>query len=92
MSFNLTDSEDNNVTAQLKGIDVLIVCCLLDEFALANAAKKAGVKRYVPCFYASVMPRGVQTLRDNVSSGHFPVLLTTVPCFNPETLTRCPHL
>jgi len=70
VSFNLTESEDN-VTAQLKGIDVLIVCCLLDEFALANAAKKAGVKRYVPCFYASVMPRGVQTLRDNVSGGYF---------------------
>lgn len=72
VSFNLADSEDN-VTAQLKGIDVLVVCCLLDEVALANAAKKAGVKRYVPCFYASVMPRGVQTLRDNVSRGHFPV-------------------
>ncbi|KAM0318462.1 hypothetical protein ACHAPQ_010691, partial [Fusarium lateritium] len=64
MSFDLADSEDN-VTAQLKGIDVLIVYCLLDEVALANAAKKAGVKRYIPCFYASVMPRGVQTLRDN---------------------------
>ena len=72
MSFNLADSEDN-VTAQLKGIDVLVVCCLLYEVPLANAAKKAGVKRYVPCFFATVMPRGVQGLRDNVSGGHFPV-------------------
>ena len=70
VSFDLADSEDN-VTAQLKDVDVLVVCCLLDEVALANAAKKAGVKRYVPCFYASVMPRGVQTLRDNVSGGYF---------------------
>jgi hypothetical protein len=34
------------------------VCCLLDEQPIANEAKKAGVKRYIPCFYATVMPRG----------------------------------
>lgn len=70
------------MTAQLEGIDVLIVCCLLDEVALANAAKKAGIKRYVPCFYASVMPRGVQTLRDNVCSGYFPTFLTIIHYFD----------
>jgi hypothetical protein len=91
VSFSLADSEDD-VTAQLKGIDVLIVCCLLDEVTLANAAKKAGVKRYVPCFYASVMPRGVQTLRDNVSGGHFLTLLTTMHYFNFKRLTFCSHL
>ncbi|KAF5675137.1 isoflavone reductase [Fusarium circinatum] len=63
VSFNLDDPEDH-LAAQLKGIDVLIVCCLIDEAILVNAAKKAGVKRYVPCFYATVMPRGIQTLRD----------------------------
>lgn len=80
VSFSLTDSEDD-ITAQLKGINVLIVCCLLDEVVLANAAKKAGVERYVPCFYASVMPRGVQTLRDNVSGGHYLTLLITMHYF-----------
>jgi hypothetical protein len=75
VSFSLDDPEDH-LAAQLKGIQVLIVCCVLDETILANAAKKAGVERYVPCFYASVMPRGVQTLRDNVSCA------TAMFCFN----------
>lgn len=66
MSFSINDPEED-LAAQLKGIDVLIVCCLLDEIILATVAKKAGVKRYIPCFYATVMPRGVQSLRDNVS-------------------------
>lgn len=65
-SFDI-DGPEETVLGQLKSLDVLIVCCLLNEVPLINAAKKADVKRYVPCFYASVMPRGVQTLRDNVS-------------------------
>jgi hypothetical protein len=79
--FSLADSEDDVIT-QLKGIDVLIVCCVLDEVVLANAAKKAGVKHYIPCFYGPVMPRGVQTLRDNVSGGHFLTLLTMMHYFD----------
>lgn len=67
MSFNINDPEDH-LAAQLKGIEVFIASCLLDETILANAAKKAGVKRYIPCFFATVMPRGVQKSRDNVSS------------------------
>ena len=49
-----------------KGIDVVISCFMMNEVTLANAAKKAGVKRFVPSFYATVMPRGVMTLRDDV--------------------------
>jgi hypothetical protein len=79
VSLSLDDPEDH-LTAQLKGIDVLIVCCVLDETALVNAAKKAGVKRYVHCFYATVMPRGIQTLRDNVSGA------TVMLCFNVRGL------
>jgi hypothetical protein len=52
---------------QVTGMDVFIICCLVDESPLISIAKKAGVKRYIPCFYATVMPRGVQSLRDNVS-------------------------
>ncbi|CAG8060181.1 unnamed protein product [Penicillium nalgiovense] len=96
VSFSLADSEDD-VTAQLKGIDVLIVCCLLDEVALANAAKKAGVKRYVPCFYASVMPRGVQTLRDNkefildhIQRLHLPYTVIDVGWWYQISLPRLP--
>lgn len=73
VSFNFSDSEDT-VATQLKGTDVLIACCLIDGLDFANSAKKSGVKRCVPCFDPSVMPRGVRTLRDNVSGGNFPVL------------------
>lgn len=58
-------SEDD-ITAQLRGIDVVISCFMMNEVILANAAKKAGVKRFVPCFYATVMPRGIMSLRDDV--------------------------
>jgi hypothetical protein len=70
-SFDAGGPEEEMI-AGLGGIGVLIVCCVMDETALATAAKKAGVERYIPCFYASVMPRGVQTLRDNVSSQPLP--------------------
>lgn len=39
---------------------------LSDEVFLANAAKAAGVQRYVPCFWATVAPRGIMQLRDDV--------------------------
>ncbi|KAM0351002.1 hypothetical protein ACHAPU_002780 [Fusarium lateritium] len=96
VSFDLADSEDN-VTAQLKGIDVLVVCFLLDEVTLANAAKKAAVKRYVPCFYATVMPRGVQTLRDNkeailnhIQRLHLPYTVIDVGWWYQISLPRLP--
>nr|XP_036577222.1 isoflavone reductase [Colletotrichum truncatum]KAF6784134.1 isoflavone reductase [Colletotrichum truncatum] len=94
--FNLDDPEDR-VTARLKGIDVLIVCCLLDERVLAKAAKNAGVKRYVPCFYATVMPRGVQTLRDNkedildhIQRLHLPYTVIDVGWWYQISLPRLP--
>ncbi|KAK7423063.1 hypothetical protein QQZ08_009230 [Neonectria magnoliae] len=52
----------------LKGIDVVISTihyqALGDEIPLATAAKAAGVKRYVPCFFATVAPKGIMHLRD----------------------------
>ncbi|KAM0295306.1 hypothetical protein ACHAPM_010832 [Fusarium culmorum] len=96
MSFSINDPEDDLV-AQLKGIDVLIVCCLLDETILSNAAKKAGVKRYIPCFYATVMPRGVQSLRDNkdtildhIQRLHLPYTVIDVGWWYQISLPRLP--
>lgn len=61
----------NELVAALKGIDVVISAiyyqALHDEIPLSTAAKAAGVKRYVPCFFATVAPRGVMKARDNVS-------------------------
>ncbi|KAL4749483.1 hypothetical protein BDW72DRAFT_214061 [Aspergillus terricola var. indicus] len=52
----------------LGGIDVVISTIhhqsLADEIPLATAARAAGVKRYVPCFWATVAPRGVMQLHD----------------------------
>lgn len=56
----------------LKGVDTLISAVgAREQFAqipLATAAKKAGVKRFVPCAFMTVgPPRGVMQLRDWVS-------------------------
>lgn len=40
---------------------------VLDEIPLINACKDAGVKRYLPCFFATVAaPKGALLLRDMV--------------------------
>ncbi|KAF5664701.1 isoflavone reductase [Fusarium heterosporum] len=56
------------LVAALKGKDVVISAiyyqALDDEIPLSNAAKEAGVKRYVPCFFATIAPRGLMAARD----------------------------
>jgi len=57
----------------LTGFDVVISAidarALHDEPVLADAAKAAGVQRFVPCFFATIVPpRGILTIRDYVSS------------------------
>lgn len=69
---DLTGPEDDLVK-QLTGIDVvlspIVVEHLLDQIPLANAAKKAGVKRFVPSFFATVMPpRGAMWFHDQVGA------------------------
>ncbi|KAF9776802.1 hypothetical protein IL306_004967 [Fusarium sp. DS 682] len=59
----------NELVAALKGIDTVISAIhyksLGDEVPLSNAAKEAGVKRYVPCFFATISPRGVTKVHDS---------------------------
>lgn len=54
----------------LVGIDVVISCIagryLKDQIPLMEAAKKAGVGRFVPCHFASPAPRGVLDAADQV--------------------------
>jgi hypothetical protein len=70
VAVDLKDNQDELV-AVLKGIDVVISAIyyqsLHDEIPLSTAAKAAGVKRYVPCFFATVAPRGIMKARDTVS-------------------------
>ncbi|CEI61361.1 unnamed protein product [Fusarium venenatum] len=67
VAVDLQGNQDELVAA-LKGIDVVISAiyyqALHDEIPLSIAAKAAGVKRYVPCFFATVAPRGVMMARD----------------------------
>ncbi|KIM94502.1 hypothetical protein OIDMADRAFT_60829 [Oidiodendron maius Zn] len=52
----------------LDGIDIVISCVgtlQLDQLSLVNAAKKAGVKRFVPCGFITVAPPGgIMHMRD----------------------------
>jgi hypothetical protein len=57
----------------LSGVDIFISAIsgrsIAAEINIATAAKKAGVKRFVPCGFGTVCPPwGVMLLRDHVSS------------------------
>ncbi|KAI8192381.1 hypothetical protein KHU50_006229 [Colletotrichum sp. SAR 10_65] len=67
-STDLTGLEDE-IVKQVTGFDVVISAIvadrLLDQLPLASASKKAGVGRFVPCFFGTVMPaRGMLWFRD----------------------------
>lgn len=69
-AIELTGSEDALVEA-LTNIDVVIstvsVAYFKDQIPLAKAAKKAGMKRFVPSEFAMVIPpKGVHDLQDMV--------------------------
>jgi hypothetical protein len=68
------DGPIDDIAAQLKGIEVVLSCLLMKETILADAAKKAGVGRFVPCWYATVMPRSILSLRDEVCLSFPPFL------------------
>ena len=56
----------------LHGVDIFISAisgmALLEQMGIVTAAKRAGVKRFVPCAFATVCPAGgVMRLRDQVS-------------------------
>ncbi|KAL1599830.1 hypothetical protein SLS60_007635 [Paraconiothyrium brasiliense] len=70
LPLDLAGPEDAIVNV-LVGIDVVISTIyggsVMDEIPLINAAKAAGVKRYLPCFFATVAPpKGALLLREMV--------------------------
>lgn len=71
VAADLKGPEDDLVNL-LKGADVVIssinATALLDQIPLADAAKKAGVGRFIPCTFATACPpTGVMKLRETVS-------------------------
>lgn len=74
---DLKASEDELVQA-LSGIDVLISCIgpaeQEEQIPLATAAKKVGIKRFIPCGFITVAPPGgIMWLRDEVRSARLEV-------------------
>jgi hypothetical protein len=68
------EAPEEVLTKALRGIDVLISSVResatqqQDQISLANAAKKAGIKRFVPCGFGIVTsPGGIMRVRDQVS-------------------------
>ena len=56
----------------LHGVDIFISAisgmALLEQMGIVTAAKQVGIKRFVPCGFATVCPAGaVMSLRDHVS-------------------------
>lgn len=61
----------------LSGVDIFISAIggtsQLAQINIATAAKKANVKRFVPCGFATICPPGdVMLLRDEVYSSNWP--------------------
>jgi uncharacterized protein YbjT (DUF2867 family) len=76
---------EDDLVGLLKGADVVIstivATVLLDQIPLANAAKKAGVGRFIPCTFATACPpTGVMKLRETVSRD----------CLTPLSQNRAP--
>ncbi|KAI1463067.1 isoflavone reductase family protein [Daldinia caldariorum] len=67
VAADLTGPKDELVNT-LKGLDIVISCIVYsslgDQVPLAEAAKQAGVKRFVPCNFSTPAPRGVMDLYD----------------------------
>ncbi|KAH6975186.1 hypothetical protein BKA56DRAFT_618703 [Ilyonectria sp. MPI-CAGE-AT-0026] len=62
---------EDELSSLLHGIDTVISAIsaagILTQIPLANAAKAAGVKRFLPCCFAPVMsPEGILQLRDTI--------------------------
>ncbi|KAF5682454.1 isoflavone reductase [Fusarium circinatum] len=98
--IDLGGSHDELVSA-LTGIDTVISAIhyqsLDDEIPLSNAAKKAGVKRYVPCFFATIAPRGIMEARDrkeavldHIQRIYLPYTVIDVGWWYQITLPRVP--
>lgn len=55
-------------------ISTCYVTAILDQKVLVDAAKRAGVKRFVPCDFGTPAPRRIMALRDEVSMKPLDVL------------------
>ena len=99
-ALDLDSTEDSIVTA-LAGIDILISAvgprAQLSQIPLAFAAKRAGIKRFVPCAFAPIVPVGVHRSRDQkeevfnlVKRLHIPYTIIDIGWWYQFTLPKLP--
>ncbi|SPJ81735.1 related to Isoflavone reductase homolog P3 [Fusarium torulosum] len=96
------DGPEDAMAKLLQGVDIVIaavnVAGLSAQIPLANAAKAAGVKRFVPCFFATIAPpKGIMSLRDmkedvlnHIKKIYLPYTVIDVGWWYQLTLPRLP--
>ncbi|KAF7556709.1 hypothetical protein G7Z17_g1236 [Cylindrodendrum hubeiense] len=94
------EGPEEELVKLLAGIDVVIstvdAYAFMAQIPLANAAETAGVKRFIPCFFATVTPpTGILTLRDqkevvlnHIKKIHLPYTIIDVGWWFQLTLPR----
>lgn len=75
MEIRIVDLESESVEQlrdHIKGADVVIAALAVKQFglqtALIKASKEAGVKRFIPCDWATAAVRGIRDNYDEVST------------------------
>lgn len=83
-----------SLAEKLKGLDVLISCMsweqLESQIPWIQAAKMAGVKRFVPSEWVSPAPRGVIDIKDKVCAFDLELHLVSIACLICVVETRHP--
>ncbi|KAK7209398.1 hypothetical protein V2G26_016576 [Clonostachys chloroleuca] len=99
--FDLTDPVEESAR-KIQDYDVVLaaisIAATAQQIPLATVAKAAGVRRFVPCFYAPVAPpKGVVALRDikedvlnHVKKLHLPYTVVDIGWWYQITLPRLP--
>jgi hypothetical protein len=97
---DLTGSEQDLVPL-LSGIDIVVSAigpnAQLAQIPLVNAAKVAGVKRFLPCGFTTVCPPGIMMLRDDkevvynhIFRQHLPYTIVDVGYWHQISFPRLP--
>lgn len=73
-AFDWQTARPSELDKHFEGVETVISTCyyskpaILGQKALVDAAKRSGIKRFIPCDFGTPAPPGIMDLRDNVSS------------------------
>lgn len=79
------DGTHEDLVGTLSGIDILISCIApleqIKQISLATAAKAAGIKRFLPCAFRTILPpMGLHMLREVDEQIMNHIKLIKLPC------------